>query len=507
MKRWLILPMVLSLVILIILPACGGDEDEEINKPTATSTTAQNPITTSVTAPSPADAMEPVKIGAIMPWSGPQAMSGMLVDQAISVVQDQVKEMGGILDGREIKFVKGDDRGVLAESVAQAKKLILDDKVTILTLGGLSAAGYTAVADVAEDLKAPYVAFATIHGVESKKYSACLYSNDPLISRTANFLIDVLKPKTVAFLGYESNDSHDVIDGTEGVEGVKDRLKAEGINLISEQYFPAETIDFSPYLTKIKYLNPDVVVTFISDQGYAINLNKQITELGGWGSIKYFGASEATAGQAVIKIPVAVGTYVSVLWLPGSDDPGMKTFEDAFLKKFNRLPDPALTYFYNDFWAAIKAIQLAGTDDREKVAQVLRSGNLEWDSAWGHLRIGTNGIGQINMMVAQVQEGGKLIEVWPQDKTAVSPGTPAPTITPTKTGAIHTGLDINSSIGDLIGNPNTAAILDKWIPGFSTDPNVAQAYNFTLPFIQPYSQGTITQEQVDGIAADLLKIK
>ena len=130
--------------------------------------------------------------------------------------------------------------------------------------------------------------------------------------------------------------------------------------------------------------------------------------------MKYFGASESTAAQAAITIPAAVGTYVAVLWMPGSDDPGMKTFEEAYNQKFGRLPDPALTYFYNDFWAAIKAIELAGTDDPGKVAQALRSGNLEWDSAWGRLSIRPDGIGQISMMVAQVQEGGKLVKVWPQ---------------------------------------------------------------------------------------------
>ena len=104
---------------------------------------------------------------------------------------------------------------------------------------------------------------------------------------------------------------------------------------------------------------------------------------------------------------------MSALWLPGSDEPGMKAFEDAFTQKYGRLPNPTLTYFYNCFWTAIKAIELAGTDDPGKVAEALRSGNLEWDSAWGPLRIGTDGIGQVSMIVAQVQEGGKLVKVWP----------------------------------------------------------------------------------------------
>jgi ABC-type branched-subunit amino acid transport system substrate-binding protein len=139
----------------------------------------------------------------------------------------------------------------------------------------------------------------------------------------------------------------------------------------------------------------------------AIAINKQIMELGGWGNMKYFGATEVGSAKAVVTMPSAVGTYVAVQWLPGSDDPGMKAFEDAFTQKYGRLPDPALTYFYNCFWTAIKAIELAGTDDPGKVAQALRSGNLEWDSAWGHLRIPPNGKGEVNYTVVQVQEGGQ----------------------------------------------------------------------------------------------------
>jgi branched-chain amino acid transport system substrate-binding protein len=344
------------------------------------------------------------------------AMSGVLVDQIIPLVEEQVKNAGGILGGREVKFIRGDDRGATAESAAQAKKLALDDKVTILTLGGESAAHFTAVADVAEELKVPYVAMSTIYGLAFGKYSysACLYTHEPAIARIANFLIDVVKPKTVAFLAYNAEDSSSFLNGAEGVVGVRDRLKAKGIDSVYEEYFSQDTMDFSPYLTKIKYLKPDILVSILNSTGQSVTINKQIMELGGWGSMKYYNATETGAAPAAIKIPSAVGTYVSVLWLAGSDEPGMKAFEDAFKQKYGRLPDPILTYFYNCFWTAIKAIDLAGTDDPGKVAEALRSGNLEWDSAWGPLRIPPDGRGVPTMMVAQVQEGSTLVKVWPQ---------------------------------------------------------------------------------------------
>jgi len=337
------------------------------------------------------------------------AMTGFLADQIMAVVEEQLKNMGGILGGRQIKFIRGDDRGVVAESAAQAEKLILDDKVSILTLGGVSAAHINAVADVAEEHKVPFVGFATLHDAEARKYSACLYYGPVVRAQNADFITDLLKPKTVAFLGYSAGDAREVLDGLNGVISGQNQSKTKSIDIIYEQYFSPGTLDFTPYLTKIKYLNPDLVVMDINTTEAAVTINKQIVELGGWGGMKVYFSTEVNSGKSVATMPAALGTYTAVMWLPGSDDPGMKTFEDAYQQKYGRLPSPEVSYFYNCFWVAIKAIELAGTDEPDKVAEALRSGNLVWDSAWGRQRIGTDGIGQITSMVAQVREGGKLV--------------------------------------------------------------------------------------------------
>ena len=425
MKQWLVVFTVLSMLLLIMLPACRGGGGEKTLEPTITSTpvlTATPTATPTVTATPTATMVptatptsaEPVKIGAIGPWSGPMAMAGVLADQIIALVQDQIKNMGGILGGREVQFIRGDDQAAVAQSVAQAKKLILEDKVTILVGMSVGAAAYTATAAVAEELKVPYVSFSVIYGVAAMKYSACLYGAEVIHSRIANFITDVVKPKTVAYLAYDAEDSHQTLDGLEGIVGVRDRLKAKGIDIIYEQYYPLNTVDFSPYLTKIKYLKPDLLVTKLAGTDQALTINKQIAELGGWGSMKYFCCTEPGGAPAAAKMPSALGTYTAVMWLPGSAEPGMKAFEDAFMQKYNREPDPNLSYYYNGVWTAIKAIELAGSDDADKVAQALRSGNLEWDSAWGHLRIPPDGTGQVDIMVAQIQAGGKLVKVWPE---------------------------------------------------------------------------------------------
>jgi len=340
-----------------------------------------------------------------------------MVEQTTAVIQDQLKDMGGILGGRQVEFVKGDDGGSLAGDVSAAKKLTLQDKVDILCFGGFSGATFNAVADAAEELKIPYISPGDIFDGPNMKYNISIYTNTVITARVANFVMEYVKPKTVAWLAFEDQAMHYQLDGIPGrVEdvGARKLWKEQGIDIIYEQYFPVDTQDFSPYLTKIKYEKPDLAILECNSPAQQLTINKQIMELGGWGDIKVFNAASSSSSQRAVSMPAMLGNYISVEWMAGSDEPGMKAYEDAFKKVHGRSPSSDLAYYYNNFWTAIHAIELAGTTDHDKVAQAMRSGNLEWDSAWGPLRIAQDGNGTPTLSVVQVQEGGKLVKVWSQ---------------------------------------------------------------------------------------------
>ena len=417
--------LVLALVLIMpLLAACGKEKEKTplpMAVPTATtsSTLTATPVitatpTVTATVTSTATSSEPVKLGVIAAWSGPLAASGGLADQIMTVVEQQVKDMGGILGGRQVEFVKGDDGGVIAEAVGQVRKLALDKKVDMLLVGGESGASMDAVGQEADTLKVPFVAPNLDYSQTLLPYNVSLTYSASWIDRVANFPIEFVKPKTIAWLAWDDQGARRQLDGVLGIVGARERWKEKGIDLIYEQYFPQETMDFSSYLTTIKYKNPDLAIISTNNLGQSITINKQIMELGGWGDMKVWYANESSSGQKAVSMPAELGAYISALWIPGSDDPGMKAFEDAFKKTMGREPTNDLTYYYNCYLAGIKAIELAGTTDHEKVAQAMHSGNLEFDSAWGHMRIAQNGFATFNMPVAQVLEGGNLVKVWPQ---------------------------------------------------------------------------------------------
>jgi len=407
-KYWLLL-VVLSLLALLV-PACGKEEKTPTSTsaatamptltvtpgPTPTATTM--PTQTATPAPTPTG---PVKIGAILPWSGPMAMTGLLADPVIKLVEKQVKDMGGILGGREVKVVKYDSRGTVAEAIAGATKLLKEDKVSALVYGGASGADNIAVSDFAEANHILYVDYAGLPELAEKKFTVTGMTtwDEPYVAEY-DFTNKVLKPKTAAILASDLTDSH------EHGQGYKEGVEPAGTKIVYEEYTTVGTADFTPYLTKIKYAKPDVLLLFYQPSESYLAIAKQIMELGGWGDIEVLGTA---AAEQSAKLPGAQGWYVFVLWLPGLPYPGAVKFQQDFQVMYGRMPSSVQVYFYNPLWTAIHAIDLAGTDtDLEKIAQTARSGKLEWDTPMGHAHYTPQGDAGLHLTVAHV-EGGKLV--------------------------------------------------------------------------------------------------
>ena len=64
----------------------------------------------------------------------------------------------------------------------------------------------------------------------------------------------------------------------------------------------------------------------------------------------------------------------------------------------------------------------------------------------------------------------------------------------------------DTDIGTLLDTAETKAILDKHMPGFSTNEQVAMARPMTLRAVQPMVPDQIKVEMLDAIDADLAKL-
>ncbi|MDD5095085.1 MAG: ABC transporter substrate-binding protein [Dehalococcoidia bacterium] len=388
--------LVLVLVLIVpILAACGDDEEES---PTASAT---NPVATtpakttpSATTPTATASKDPVKIGVLMSWSGAMAAAGTYADACLKVIEQQIKDEGGILGGRPVQFIKQDDAGQVADTFTGFKKLVLQEDVSAVVLGGASASALVAASDAAEEHHVPLFSIGSSPvdaELVNKPYTIRCASPDIYIVGQVgiDFIVNVLKPKSIGFL------IGDMKETRERTSMIKKVTEAAGIKTVSEQYVGLGTTDFNPFLTRIKRDNPEVI---LADSGGSVTfyatIYKQLPEQGGLGDIKFLSLSPASTSSSILKLAESLGegSYHYGFWIPGTDNPGTKEFEQYGAQL---LPDVALSSShvtqYNAIRTAIEAIKLAGSDKPEDIAKAARSGNLVWEAPTGTLKFFPDG--------------------------------------------------------------------------------------------------------------------
>lgn len=65
---------------------------------------------------------------------------------------------------------------------------------------------------------------------------------------------------------------------------------------------------------------------------------------------------------------------------------------------------------------------------------------------------------------------------------------------------------IDTPIVELMANERAKAVVDKHIPGIEAHPAYDQIKGFSLPMVQPFSEGAITDEMLAAISASLAEL-
>src|SRR5580692_8995496 len=97
--------------------------------------------------PMTASAQEPIKIGVLLPLTGPLAKNGIENWEAMQIARDMINERGGV-NGRKIEYVQGDATNPNA-AISETERLITKDGVKITT-GSFASLIAIAVSQAAE---------------------------------------------------------------------------------------------------------------------------------------------------------------------------------------------------------------------------------------------------------------------------------------------------------------------------------------------------------------------
>lgn len=212
----------------------------------------------------PALAQDTVKIGVILPMSGPFASYGRQMDNGIKLY---MKQHGDVAAGKKIEILVRDDTGPAPEiTKRQAQELIVKDKVNLLAGFGLTPNGLAV---------APLITEAKMPAVIMNAATSIITAKSPYFVRVSMTLPQVTAP--MATWAWQNGIKKvyilvsDYGPGYDAEAQFKKTFTAAGGQIVGDVRVPLNSPDFSAYLQRIKDTNPQAVFLFLpaGEQGVA----------------------------------------------------------------------------------------------------------------------------------------------------------------------------------------------------------------------------------------------
>ncbi len=219
---------------------------------------------------------EPVKIGVILPLTGPQAPIGREVLRGIEIAADMVNDMGGIWEKRKITLVTG-DASTTEAARTEAERLCTVEKVKLM-IGVYSSSLAFVVHPIANKYKVTFWETNAIADRLRQMNHKYTYFFGPMASGwgelAAQCVVEMMSPK----LGIKPKDLKVAVvyQGTEwgkslSHDGFIKKAKELGLNVVIDAPYDPNTMDFTSLILKIKQTNPDIVHTQnYLDDGYRL---------------------------------------------------------------------------------------------------------------------------------------------------------------------------------------------------------------------------------------------
>ena len=273
-------------------------------------------------------AQDVVKIGMILPMTGPFASTGRQIEAAAKLY---MQLNGSMVAGKKIELIVKDDAGTADTTKRIAQELIVNDKVAFLAGFGLTPLAL-ATAPLATEAKVPMVVMAAATSIITDK--------SPYIVRTGFTLPQVTMP--IADWAAK-NKIRSVVtlvsDYGPGIDAEAQFIKTftgAGGKVVAELRVPLRNPDFAPFLQRVADAKPDAVFVFVPSGVGAIFM-KQFAERGlDKGGIKLIGTGDVTDDDILNDMgDVALGVITSFHYSAAHESTANKAYVEAFRKANN----------------------------------------------------------------------------------------------------------------------------------------------------------------------------
>lgn len=277
-----------------------------------------------------------------------------------------------------------DDKNDAVESTNAFNKLV-ENKIVSL-VGAVTSKPSDAVALVAADTGIPMITptgtaqSITTHGENIFRAPFI----DPYQGEVmAVFAKDELKVQKVAVI---RNNSSDYSDGL--ATAFVDKAKELGLEVVADESYGENDVDFKSQLTKIQNANPDVLfipdyyqkVSLIAPQARQVGINVQLIGGDGWdGVIKSIKQDDLKAVE---------GAYFCNTFALDDPEEKVQNFIKKYTDTYNEAPQSFSALGYDSVYLTAEAIKNANSTDSKAIVEALK--NISYDGVTGSFKFDEN---------------------------------------------------------------------------------------------------------------------
>lgn len=354
----------------------------------------------------PVSALAQVKIGLIVPMTGPIASTGKQIEAAARLY---MRQHGDTVAGKKIELIVRDDGAVPDNTKRIAQELIVNEKVSFIAGFGVTPAALAA-APLATQAKVPQIVMAAGTSIITER--------SPYIARTSF----TMAQSSVIIADWAAKNGirkvvtlvSDYAPGADAQNSFKERFMQAGGQVVAELKVPLANPDFAPFLQRARDASPDAIFVFVpSGQGGAFA--KQFAERGlDKAGIKLIGSGDVTDDDLLNGMGDAVlGSVTAHFYSAAHPSPANKAFVGAFKKANNGLrPNFMAVGGYDGMHLIYEALKkTSGSTDGDKLIAAMKG--MAWESPRGPISIDpeTRDIVQ-DIYIRKVEKvGGELYNV------------------------------------------------------------------------------------------------
>jgi branched-chain amino acid transport system substrate-binding protein len=359
-----------------------------------------------VTIATPCFAEDVVKIGLIVPMTGPFTATGK---QLVAGAKLYMQSKGDIVAGKKIELVIKDDTGNADMTKRLAQELVVNDKVSFLAGFGLTP-GALATAPIATEAKIPQIVMMAATSVVTER--------SPYIVRTSFSVPQTIVPLAnwAAANGIKKVMTvvSDYAPGIDVETAFKQRFEAAGGQVIESLRVPLASPDFAPALQRVADAKPDALMAFVP-AGVGPIFVRQFAERGlDKSGIKFIAEGSLTEDDIVNQVgDAALGLITSHHYSAAHNSLENKSFVAAFKKANGGMrPNLMAMQSYDGMHLIYEALKKTkGSTNGDALISAMKG--LSWVSPRGPVTIDSETREVIqNIYIRKVERvGGELYNV------------------------------------------------------------------------------------------------